>query len=59
MNATHFRTLSRADGSTTGDFTRISEEAEALKPHRFTGMEATGDGHTRWIIPFGTALVCQ
>lgn len=54
MNATHFRTRSRADGSTTGDFTRISEEAEALKPHRFTGMRVTGDGHIRHeLLPNG------
>ena len=46
MNATHFPTRGRPDGGTTGNFQRISEEAEALKPHGFTGMWVTGDGHT-------------
>lgn len=46
MNATHFRTRGRPDGGATGNFQRISEKVEALKPHGFTGMWVTGDGHT-------------
>jgi hypothetical protein len=42
------------DGGTTGNFKRISEEAEALSPRGFTGMWVTGDGHIRHeLLPNG------